>query len=821
MKTQKIYSRPRVDKLLAGVANHPLTCIVAGAGYGKTTAVAEFLKKANLPTAYVTLTSGDAEVLWNKLCAAVELQNHDAADALRLLGLPVGPWAVARAVKLAREQCHAPFVICIDDYQHLPQTSPVHTLVETLAFENVQNLHILLLSRTQPPIRLATLASRGMALCVGAEDLCFDTKETGEYLAMRGLRLTSAAVESIRENAGGWISAIYLLGEGVRGGSAIRRGTIDMLFEENLMQALPEEDRGILYRLSVFESFPIDMAVYALGMERARALIHQLLRENAFITRDSTGLFRFHPLFREYLAIHCPNDDAQKEIYHRAGLWYVNQPDSRYLYSVELFEKSGTVEEFLALHNKPSAKPLNYHDIDALCHMAESLPDAFCIKYPFPYLQIGFYLLLSGQKRYVQLARRLLDLMREHFAASDTSYRNVILGELLIISRATNFDRLDSEQEPLEEAARLLDGKRSIILRANNPFTFGLPMLLYSAYMRAGTLDETVKRCRNNPYELVTDGFGRGSECLVQAEAALLRCDMDEVGHMAEQAATEAKEKNQYAVMASAYFVLMRRALALGDTEGAILQLDRIRALMASAIATLDGDRVTATMLRETLLYTESFCNDALGMTDQIPVSLRNGSYKSLILDGLGTPQVFAAKIMLTSGNPAQALRICERQKDVQNVCQCARLGGLIVSACALDALYGGDAPMAPFTEALHQAQLDGVVLPFSEIYRLPSLLKRLKAKDISQSFLDKIKLHNKAFQGIAPSTPPRVISALSARETQVLRLTATGKTRKETAAALAIQEDTVKKHLSAIYKKLGAKNRTEAIALARTHGML
>ena len=46
--------------------------------------------------------------------------------------------------------------------------------------------------------------------------------------------------------------------------------------------------------------------------------------------------------------------------------------------------------------------------------------------------------------------------------------------------------------------------------------------------MRAGELDAAVDRCQYNPYELVADGFGRGSEQLVLAEAALLRCRMNE-----------------------------------------------------------------------------------------------------------------------------------------------------------------------------------------------------------------------------------------------------------------------------------------------------
>ena len=105
-------------------------------------------------------------------------------------------------------------------------------------------------------------------------------------------------------------------------------------------------------------------------------------------------------------------------------------------------------------------------------------------------------------------------------------------------------------------------------------------MLLHSEFMSAGSLDAAVTRCQYNPYELVSDGFGRGSEPLVRAEAALLRCRMEDAKRYSEQAVREAAEKRQYFVMASAYSTLMRRSLFFGDTEGAALRIDDIRGLI-------------------------------------------------------------------------------------------------------------------------------------------------------------------------------------------------------------------------------------------------
>lgn len=68
---------------------------------------------------------------------------------------------------------------------------------------------------------------------------------------------------------------------------------------------------------------------------------------------------------------------------------------------------------------------------------------------------------------------------------------------------------------------------------------------------------------------------------------------------------------------------------------------------------------------------------------------------------------------------------------------------------------------------------------------------------------------------------PADMVELLTAREREVLTLIAQGLPNKEIAERLVITERTVKFHVSAIMGKLGATNRTEAVALARQQGLL
>jgi DNA-binding NarL/FixJ family response regulator len=62
---------------------------------------------------------------------------------------------------------------------------------------------------------------------------------------------------------------------------------------------------------------------------------------------------------------------------------------------------------------------------------------------------------------------------------------------------------------------------------------------------------------------------------------------------------------------------------------------------------------------------------------------------------------------------------------------------------------------------------------------------------------------------------------ALSARQQEILQLIAEGATNEEIALRLYLSPHTVKQHTSALYRKLGARNRTHAVQTARSRGLI
>jgi DNA-binding NarL/FixJ family response regulator len=74
---------------------------------------------------------------------------------------------------------------------------------------------------------------------------------------------------------------------------------------------------------------------------------------------------------------------------------------------------------------------------------------------------------------------------------------------------------------------------------------------------------------------------------------------------------------------------------------------------------------------------------------------------------------------------------------------------------------------------------------------------------------------------GLAPNLPVSEDSALTGRELEVLRLVAAGSTNSEIARSLWVTQQTVKFHLSNVYRKLEVANRTEASHFAHINGLV
>jgi LuxR family maltose regulon positive regulatory protein len=199
------------------------------------------------------------------------------------------------------------------------------------------------------------------------------------------------------------------------------------------------------------------------------------------------------------------------------------------------------------------------------------------------------------------------------------------------------------------------------------------------------------------------------------------------------------------------------------------------------------------------------------------------------------------ARVLLASHRPDQAAGLLGRLHDLA-VTQ-GRTDSVIevraLQALALAASGDQAAGLTALAEALALAAPEGYVRVFiDEATPMARLLGRVAAAQragevappgaVPPQYLDRLA---RAFQPatahrVARTTPQAagvagLVEPLSDRELQVLGLLAAGRSNQQIADELVVVVDTIKKHVGHILDKLGAANRTQAVARARALGLL
>ena len=169
----ELLSRPRLaDRLLNNLMN-PLTLVTANAGSGKTTLVADFLRTHDRPFVWYQLDHSDADpfVFLGYLGFGIQQVVPGFGNALfAYLKEASGEFAqypervVDVLINEVLERVDQQLILVLDDYHHLGQDTPVHSILDRLLAYLPDVLHVVMISREMPPLALARL--RSQSLCV-------------------------------------------------------------------------------------------------------------------------------------------------------------------------------------------------------------------------------------------------------------------------------------------------------------------------------------------------------------------------------------------------------------------------------------------------------------------------------------------------------------------------------------------------------------------------------------------------------------------------------------------------------------------------------
>jgi len=191
-----------------------LTLLSAPPGYGKTVAVGGWLASRGHPQAWLSLDGADNDLarFVRYLVAALSAVRPGIGEAaMGLLPASVSTSVDQLGAALLGEiaAIDDPFVLVLDDYQ-VVSAEPVHRLVRFLIERGPPFVHLVVLTRADPPVPLARLRAHGRLVEVRADDLRCNSQEASAYLAAAGVSLAPELVDRLLDRTEGWIAGLQL-----------------------------------------------------------------------------------------------------------------------------------------------------------------------------------------------------------------------------------------------------------------------------------------------------------------------------------------------------------------------------------------------------------------------------------------------------------------------------------------------------------------------------------------------------------------------------------------------------------------------------------
>lgn len=311
--------------------------VIAPAGYGKTTFLAEWMRQQGRGVAWLSLDDLDNEpsVFLTYIAAAldrVEPIDGSMSSALAVQGPAVLGTSVPRLASELHRWAH-PGLLMLDDVHRLVDRACLDALA-ALMEHLPPGFRVALAGRVAPDLPLARTRVQQNLLEITRDDLAFDAEETEQLAVAAGHRLSRDAARDLAERTEGWPAAIYLAALAGRRGASVgassfaisgHDGFIAEYIGSELRPTLAEEDVAVLTRASVLESIDVSTVAAVTGLSRAPERLRAMAAANGLVVRlgGPQEAYRLHPLLRDYMRAELDRREpgAASSLHRRAAQW--------------------------------------------------------------------------------------------------------------------------------------------------------------------------------------------------------------------------------------------------------------------------------------------------------------------------------------------------------------------------------------------------------------------------------------------------------------------------------------------------------------------
>ncbi len=859
--TLTLLSRPRLTNQLHPRPNGYLTLLSAPAGFGKTTLVTEWVQQQEDPVAWLTLDEQDNDpvLFWRYLVAAVQMVDDRLGRRTQAALTAINRISLETAVTLLINDIGSLIsgdkilTLVLDDF-HWIHTASIHQSLNYLLQHQPPQLHLLLLTRADPPLSLARLRVAGRLVELRAADLRLTQTEMGTFLTqVMSLSIAEEDLHLVAKQTEGWAAGLQLAALSLRQRGAadtarlvqtfagVREHVFAYLMEE-VLRHQSEEVRQFLQQTAILRQFCEPLCAAVTGQSNTAAMLRQLMADNLFITPldHEGGWYRYHPLFAELLLANM-DEAAQRECYRRAANWYASQEliqdamrnalaAQDYAFMASLLTR--TYKTFLAQALLVS-----------LQKWLAALPEEF--QSPRLRLAAAWCRVYEGNEPQL---RQIIAGISKQLPQIDEAFQGEILAVQAIYASLygqpekgiewatqalTMIDPADSlslaaahqalgnahrYQGELDAALEAYSQARQQFEKLGNVFMGHLPLYrmasiqimqgrLHQAWQTYESIRQRAQAAGYEPLVMSGEVFGHLSDLYWEWN------DLAQAAACARQEIELAQSGHMLLALVDGYLKLVAAMAAQGEQKAAREALD----LAAAAAVPLQSAIVSAQIAMHQARYELAWGNltGAAAWADKYAHQRASGT-GSLTPLLAQSADLLLARIWLAQGQTGAALDLLEEATRQFEAIGRIRL---VVEAHVLQALAWAAqkqeaAAQKALIRALTAAKQEHYIRVFVENgLELVPLLNQVR-----HLFPDYVARLLNAM----PSSPTSgsllspLLDSLTARELEILNLIAQGQSNRQIADTLFISVGTVKGHVNHIFSKLAVKNRTQALVRAR-----
>ena len=876
-------ARPRLLSLLNDSPSDQLLLITAPAGYGKTTLTSSWAAGLDTPVAWFSLDAGDNDP--GQFCRYLVESVHRATgngipETHALLAAQQRPDPAIIISQLLAELRSLPteLRIVLDDY-HQIDNEAVHQATRFLLRHAPAGVGIVLTSRSQPPLGLASLRVQGRLLELGSAELALNSEEIAQLLQQRlPFTLDSDRVEQLLQLSEGWPPAVQLFALSVRDREEVDRylgeleqghsHILDYLAEE-VLERLEPELRELLACTSILTRVNAQLAEQLSGQEHGQQLLEQAARRGLFLqAQDSSRQwFRYHPVFARFLLRQLTDNSRLRELHRSASdTWQQMEQPLEALRHALAAEDSERLEKLLTDQGEQFLREgqtrllsdcLNWLGPEKLQRNARfSLLAAKMARDNFEYDRCKKYLTaaeswllredpqqwrdyegaFATMRAQSAVARGHTVQAKEYAEEALTLLRPEQLGEriaALLVTGETSFclGELDSAIAHMREVEALALAEQdypsaawAICQQTEIAIAQGLLKKAAGLQERASTLVEEHHLTGLPISEFI---------CRLRGQLEWEQCNLDAAAQSARRGMQINRKVGERWLLPE-YTLLLKVATARGEREESLEWLARIDRLLASEryhrdwVANADSARIRVWRALGDQKAIAAWLEQAQRVTDRPSNHFEQCHGRNHV------------RAMIELHRWSDANRLLNRLKQVARDCglvtDCLR--NLVLEAHLLWLREQRDAALDAMREALSIAVERDFTASFLQVGKpLIIILKALLDTEISDAERDKaqelirlaqqqpeldggirIELDETIIREILDSDAvPDFLrhSPLTPREWQVLNAIHSGLSNERIARHFKVAPSTIKTHIRSLYQKLDVKDRQEAIALA------